>query len=173
MSLSGNLSSAGFTLSQTEANAASTAVNALGMYLAGKKVTAGVPDIIKSMDPNIESICNLLRDDITILRRQSHDDYEQLLTQQDSFIRHAQGLSPVERRAEINKLPQIIAREQTTDDTLADLQSTIGKLAVTHHALAAGAQNKNPEALRDRIADLQAAAEHLSKFYSSLPSSTP
>jgi len=172
MSLSGNLPSAGFTLSQTEANAASTAVNALGMYLAGKKVTSGVPGIIKSMDPNIESICNLLRDDITILRRQSHDDYEQLLTQQDSFIRHAQSLSPVERRAEINKLPQIVAREQITDDTLADLQSTIGKLATTHHALAAAAENKNSEALRDRIADLQAAAERLSKFYSSLPSST-
>lgn len=174
MALSGNLgnvTSGGFTLSQTQAHFASTAVNALGTFLASKKVSSGVPGIIKSMDPNVEAICQLLNDDITILRRQSHDDYEQLLVQQDSFIRHAQGLSPVERRAEINKLPQIILRQQTTDDMLADLQGTITKLALTHHALAATPQNKNPESLRDRLGELEAAAQRLSQFYSSLPTS--
>jgi hypothetical protein len=174
MSLSGNISNAtsgGFTVSQTQANLVSTALNALGQYLAANKVKSQVPTIIKNMDPNVETICQLLNDDITILRRQSHNDYEQLLTQQDSFIRHAQGLSPVERRAEINKLPQILAAQQTTDDMLSDLQGTLGKLALTHHALAAAAQNNNPESLRDRIAELEAAAQRLSKFYSSLPGS--
>jgi len=167
----GNVSSGGFTISQTQANLASTVLNALGQFLIGKKVKSQVPAIIKNMDPTVETICQLLNDDITILRRQSHNDYEQLLVQQDSFIRHAQGLSPVERRAEINKLPQILADQQTTDDMLADLQGTLGKLALTHHALAAAAQNNNPESLKDRLGELEAAAQRLSKFYYSLPAS--
>lgn len=173
MSLGGSLPTSNtFTLSQGEANIASTALNALGMYLAGKKVTKGIPTVIKTMDPHVEAICNLLNDDIKILRRQSHDDYEQLLTQQDTFLRHAQGLSPVERRAEIGKLPQIIDSQQTTDDMLSDLQKTLVKLALTHHALAAAAQNNNPESLKARIGELEAAGQHLSQYYNSLPKST-
>lgn len=166
-----NVSSGGFTISQMQANLVSTAIDELGHYLVGKKVKSQVPTIIKNMDPTVESICQLLNDDISILRRQSHNDYEQLLVQQDSFIRHAQGLSAIERRAEINKLPQILADQQTTDDMLADLQGTLSKLALTHHALAAAAQNNNPESLRDRLAELEAAAQRLSKFYFSLPGS--
>jgi hypothetical protein len=170
--LSGDLPKAGFKLSQDETSGASTAVDALGTYLVSKKVASQVPTIIKNMAPTVDAICNLLNSDITVLRRQSHDDYEQLLTQQDSFIRHVQGLTPVERRAEINKLPQIIADQETTDDTLSDLQKTITKLAQTHQALAAAAQTKNPESVKARIADLEATAERLSKFYSSQSTSS-
>jgi hypothetical protein len=172
--LSGNIASAtgaGFKLSETQANVATTALNALATFLVGKKVSSGVPTVIKSMDPHIETITQLLIDDIGVLRRQAHNDYEQMLTQQDSFIRHAQGLSPVERRAEIDRLPEIVERQQATDDTLADLQSTLGKLALAHHALAAAAQNKNPESFRAHLADLEAASRRLYKYYSSLPGS--
>ncbi|HEX7157717.1 MAG TPA: hypothetical protein VF214_01785 [Edaphobacter sp.] len=171
-SLSGNIANAtgsGFKLSQAQANITCTALDALATFLVSRKVSSGVPGVIKSMDPHIETITQLLIDDIVILRRQAHNDYEQMLTQQDSFIRHAQGLSPVERRAEINRLPEIVQRQQATDDMLADLQSTLSKLALAHHALAAAAENKNPEAFRSRLADLEAASRHLYQYYSSLP----
>lgn len=151
------------------ANAASTAFKALGDYLVSRKVKSTVPKVIRDMDPQIETITQLLNNDITILRRQSANDYEQLLTQQDMFIRKSgSALSPTERRAEIEKLPGILASKQSTDDMLVDLQSCLTKLALTHHALAAAASSNAPS-LQQRIADLDAAAERLAHFYFSLP----
>jgi hypothetical protein len=107
------------------------------------------------------------------MRRQSALVYEQLLTQQDMFIRKSgSALSPIERRAEIEKLPGILASKQSTDDMLADLQNCLTQLALTHHALAAAAQNSNAASLQQRIADLHAAAERLARFYFSLPTTT-
>ena len=156
-----------------EANAASTAFKALGDYLVSRKIKSAVPKVIRDMDPQIDTITKLLNSDIVIIRRQSALDYEQLLTQQDMFIRKSgSALSPIERRAEIEKLPGILASKQSTDDMLADLQSCLTQLALTHHALAAAAQNSNAASLQQRIADLHAAAERLARFYFSLPTTT-
>ena len=156
-----------------EANAASTAFKALGDYLVSRKIKSAVPKVIRDMDPQIDTITKLLNSDIVIIRRQSALDYEQLLTQQDMFIRKSgSALSPTERRAEIEKLPGILASKQSTDDMLADLQSCLTQLALTHHALAAAAQNSNAASLQQRIADLHAAAERLARFYFSLPTTT-
>jgi hypothetical protein len=156
-----------------EANAASTAFKALGDYLVSRKIKSAVPKVIRDMDPQIDTITKLLNSDIVIIRRQSALDYEQLLTQQDMFIRKSgSALSPTERRAEIEKLPGILASKQSTDDMLADLQSCLTQLALTHHALAAAAQNSNAASLQQRIADLHAAAERLARFYFSLPTAT-
>jgi hypothetical protein len=54
---------------------------------------------------------------------------------------------------------------------LSDLQTSLQKLAVTHHALAAAATSKNDASLQARIADLRASAENLANFYESLSSS--
>jgi hypothetical protein len=159
-----------FSISAAQANAVSTALKALGDYLANRKVKSDVPKIIRDMDPKIEILSSLLDSDVTILRRQAGDDYEQLLMQQDIFIRKfGPELSPIERRAEIKKLGQIILRKEATDDMLHELQTAIKSLAETHHALAAAAQSKDTAALSERIAELKATADRLNHFYDSLP----
>jgi hypothetical protein len=159
-----------FSISPAEANAASTALKALGDYLISKKVKSAVPKVIHDMDPNIEALSQLLDSDITVLRRQSGNDYEQLLMQQDTFIRKSgTELSPIERRAEIKKLGQIILRKEATDEMLHQLQITIKSLADTHHALAEAAKSKDSPALSERIAELKATADRLNHFYNSLP----
>ena len=156
-------------ISPEEANAASTAFKALGDYLVSRKIKSGVPKVIRDMDPQIEAIAQLLVSDIAVIRRQSANDYEQLLTQQDMFIRKSgSALSPTDRRAEIEKLPALLASKQSTDDMLADLQNCLTQLAQTHHALAAAAQNNNADSLQQRIADLHAAAERLASFFFSM-----
>jgi hypothetical protein len=160
----------GFTITPEEANAASTALKALGDYLVSRKIKSSVPKVIRDMDPQVDTITKLLNSDIVIIRRQSANDYEQLLTQQDMFIRKSgSALSPTERRAEIEKLPGILTSKQSTDDMLADLQNCLTQLALTHHALAAAAESNNAASLQQRIADLHAAAERLARFYFSLP----
>jgi hypothetical protein len=159
-----------FKITPQEANAASTALKALGEFLTSKKVKGSVPKIIQEMDPNIEAICNLLLSDIAILRDQSGRDYEQLLSQQDSFIRHAgKDLSPIDRRSEIQRLPQILVRKQATDDMLANLADCVKQLALTHHALSAAATSKEAPSLEARIADLRAIGSRLANYYESLP----
>ncbi|HEY6373970.1 MAG TPA: hypothetical protein VIX90_00460 [Edaphobacter sp.] len=160
----------GFTITPEEANVTSTAFKALGDYLVSRKIKSAVPKVINDMDPQIQAITQLLNSDLIIIRRQSALDYEQLLTQQDMFIRKSgSALSPTERRAEIEKLPGILSSKQSTDDMLADLQNCLTQLALTHHALAAAAQNTNAVTLQQRIDDLRAAAERLARFYFSLP----
>ncbi len=66
------------------------------------------------------------------------------------------------------KLPDIARKQRAAEEKLSDLHQSIQKLAVAHHALAADAQGKTPEALSDKLADLAAAAKDLGKYYSSL-----
>jgi len=161
---------AGIEITPQEANLTSTAFKGLGDFLISQKVKSSLPKVIHDMDPNIDAMCNLLLSDIAILRDQAARDYEQILAQQDSFIRHAgTSLSATERRAEIQKLPKILANKQATDDMLAGLADSIKQLALTHHALAAAATSKDAPSLEARIADLRASGERLADFYLSLP----
>jgi len=48
------------------------------------------------------------------------------------------------------------------------LRAAIVRLALTHHALAADAQGNNPESLKSKLGDLEAAGSELGRFYSSL-----
>lgn len=156
-------------LSPTEANATSTALKALGDFLVNRQVKSSVPKVIREMDPNIDALSQLLSRDIEILRDQAGRDYEQILAQQDGFIRHAgSSLSATERRTEIQRLPRILADKKATGDMLADLQLSLTKLVTTHHVLAAAATSKNSPSLQARIADLRASAERLATFYEGL-----
>jgi len=160
----------GIDITPAEANATSTALKALGEFLISQKVKSSVPKIIHDMDPNVETICNLLQSDITVLRDQTGRDYEQILAQQDSFIRHAgTSLSPAERRTEIERLPQILLKKEATDDMLAGLADSVKQLALTHHALAVAATTKDAPSLDARIADLRGAGERLADYYLALP----
>ncbi|QNI37557.1 hypothetical protein [Edaphobacter albus] len=156
-------------ITPTEANATSTALKALGDFLVNRQTKSSVPKVIREMDPHIDTLSKLLTSDIDILRDQTGRDYEQILAQQDSFIRHAApSLSATERRTEIQRLPRILADKKATDDMFVDLQTSLNKLVATHHALAAAATSKNNPSLQARIADLRAAAERLATFYEDL-----
>ncbi len=162
----------GISIGSTEANAASTALKALGDLLVRREIKGSIPKVIRDMDPSIEQLSKLLSSDIDILRDQSGRDYDQILAQQDQFIRHAgSSLSATERRGEIERLPRILASQKATEDMLTGLKASLEKLTVTHHALAAAAASKDSASLQARIDDLRASAEGLANFYESLSSS--
>lgn len=163
----------GINITDAQANGTSTALKALGEFLVSRKIKSSVPKVLNDMDPSVDTLAKLLVSDLDILRDQAGRDYEQILARQDSFIRHAQnGLSPIERRAEIRRLPRILARKKVTDDMLSDLQDSIRKLAEAHHALAVAASSKDSvSSLQSRLADLRASARELSAYYNSLSAS--
>jgi hypothetical protein len=164
--------SKGLTISQANANGVSTAAKALGEFLIADKVRHELPAEITAMDPHIQVICKVLQLDIATLQSQAEADYGNLLTQQDLFIRKSgDKLTPVERRNEIRRLPQILAASEASSTLLGHLQHAIAQLAATHHALANAASGKEVESLRERIADLQDEGETLADFYQKLPSS--
>lgn len=159
----------GFSIDAQTANLVNTAAHGLGEYLQGRKAAAALPSITREMDPHVDTLCKLLTDDIDILRRQSKNDYDDLLRQQWSFIsENRKTLTPIELRDEVGKLAVIQKAEQSNDAMLEDLHSAVARLALTHHALAAAAQGNNPEGLRARIADLEAAGENLAHYYQGL-----
>ncbi len=121
------------------------------------------------MDEPVRNIATLLEADVTDLRRQSKDDYEQIVSHRADFIRkNSASLSPMEREHAIEQLPVLIADQQRADALLEALAKAIRDLALTHHALAAAAQHNNPVSLADRIRDLQNAEGELATFYKSV-----
>ncbi len=85
----------GISVGTQTANIVSTAALALGEYLVSKKVKAALPSITRQMDPQVESLCKLLTDDVETLRKQSNVDYEDLFREQWTFIQvNRDKLSP-------------------------------------------------------------------------------
>ena len=72
----------------------------------------------------------------------------------------------------MGKLVTIANEQKANDALLTQLQSTLVTLVLTHQALAAAAQNNNPESLSQKIADLQAAGTELGNYYNSLAATT-
>ena len=160
------------TLSDTESKAVSTAADALGRFLIARKLKHELLPAIRDNRDNITALCVLLQKDIEVLRNQSGLDYEIMVQDQDSFIRHSTTLTPLERRGEILKLPRLVASQRATDAILAQLGKLIVAYNLTYQALAAEAQGNNPTSLQGHIAELTALAQDLATFYSSLPAST-
>lgn len=174
VTLSGNLASATgadeLAVPQREGNIVSVATRELGQFLVAHKARKDLGRIVVQMDPSITSICTVLQTDIATLRRQAANDYSQMLTQQDQFIRNAgTQLSPEERRTEIRRLPELLQKAKNTDDLLDALGKSIGKLATAHKAMATTAQGGNPESLSAALADFADYAESVATFYQSLP----
>lgn len=157
-------------MSAQEANGISTAVRALGDYLIARKVKGSLLKVTQEMNPIVRTLCELLNSDIVVLRRQADVDYQTLIEEQDQFIRHT-SLDPAEHREEIGKLITLADQQKANDNLLAKLQIALHTLDLTHQALAAAAQGNNPESIKQKIADLEAAGQSLSSFYSSLPTS--
>jgi hypothetical protein len=159
-------------MSVAEANGVSTAVRALGDYLIARRVKASLSKVTQDMDPVVKTLCELLNSDIVVLRRQADVDYQTLIEQEDQFIRHPDTpLDPVEHRNEIGKLITLANQQKANDELLAKLQIALHTLDLTHHALAAAAQGNDPESIKQKIVDLEAAGQSLASFYSSLPTS--
>ena len=100
---------------------------------------------------------------------QEKREYDQIINRQTLFIAKNPNLDPEERRMEIMKLPGIVRKEDLHAKQLTSLKTSIEKLALTHHAIAADAQGNNPESLRAKLNDLASAGSGLGAYYSSLP----
>jgi len=150
-------------------NGISTAIDALGQFLIYRKVKKELPPIIVTMDPHVTALCDILQGDITNLRVIEEYDYNRVINQNTLFIRKSSDkLDPGVRRELIMKLPAIARMKQKSDQQLNSLSAAIARLELTHHALAAEAQGNNPESLKQRLAEIEAAGENLGNFYSSL-----
>ena len=158
------------TLSSAEAKFVSTAMVALGEYLENRKIKNSLPKVTQDMNKNVQTLCTLLKGDVTVLRRQADVDYTTLIEQQNQLLQHNKDkLDAVEKRNEVENLIRVAYQQKANDRLLAQLQDAIEKLALTHQALAAAAQGNNPEALKEKIAELSDAGKSLSSFYKSLP----
>ncbi len=157
-------------MSTAQGNQVSTAVLALGEYLISRKVKSALPKVTQDMNPNIQTLCEVLNSDIVILRRQADVDYQAQIIQLDQSIRHeGTAVTPYEHRQEIRVLIELADQQKANDDLLAKLQTALHTLAMTHQALAAAAQGNNPESISQKIAELAAAGHALNVYYKSLP----
>jgi len=175
---SGNTTTSTSSTSSTPAPAISgavqngviTAVDVLGQFLINRKTRKELPPIIVSMDPHVKTLCELLESDITILKDQESRDYDFIIDQQTLFIREPSSkLDPEQRREQIMKLPGIVLEERASIQQLTQLSAAIARLELAHHALAVEAQSNNPQSLKTKLGDLEAAGSDLGNFYSSLP----
>jgi hypothetical protein len=160
-------------LSAEARNGISTAVNALGQFFTSRVVAKELPAKIESMDPTIQTFCKTLNDDIMALDGIEQRDYDRILNLEKQFILEDQqsgkDANPQAWRAEVMKLPEIARQQKAAHERLMALHDALNNLALTHHALAAAAQNNNPESLMNKLSDLENAGDSLGKFYSSLP----
>jgi hypothetical protein len=156
-------------ITPTIQNATSTAIDALTQFLINRKTKKELPPIIVAMDPHVKTLCDLLNSDIATLKELELFDYNFVINQQTLFLNQPDSkLDPTARRAQIMKLPAIARQQRASDQQLSQLSAAIARLELTHHALAAEAQGNNPESLKNKIGDLEAAGTDLGNFYSSL-----
>jgi hypothetical protein len=155
-------------ISAGEQKGMSLAIDALGQYLAAKKVKSELPGIVEGMDPKIKDLCETMAREIDILSNQETIDFNLVIDRQTLFLRTATGLDPEVRREQIMKLPELARQQKQAAQQLKLLRAALVKLELSHHALAAELQGNNPESIKQKISDLGAAGSNLGKFYSSL-----
>lgn len=161
-------------ITPTIQNGIATAVDAFGQFLTSRKIKKELPPVIIAMDAHVKLLCDLLKSDIEILQGIELRDSNFMINQQTLFLREAQDgnakvkLDPGVRRVMITELAGVARRYQASDRQLTALSAAIGRLELTHHALAVEAQGNNPESIKQRMADLEDAGAGLVKFYSSL-----
>jgi len=145
-----------------------TGLDALGKFLIARKVKTELPAKIAAMDPHVQALATLLESDIDVLKEVGHRDYERIINLQTLSLRKNNNQASSERREEIMKLPDIVRQSREADEKLDSLRAAVVLLAQTHQQLAAEAQGKNTESLKEKLQDLASAANELGTFYSSL-----
>ncbi len=154
-------------VSPEAAKGISVAIDALGQFLVNRTIEKELPKQIEAMDPHVQTLCELLARDITQLQIHEKLDSDDVIEKQMTFASNPK-LDPEEKHVESMKLPAMARQQQANDRALTQLRAAIVNLEMTHHALAAAAQDNNPESLTQKLKDLSAAGESLGKFYSSL-----
>lgn len=166
-------SSATPLLSPQVRNGLSTAVDAVGQYLVNRKVASELPAKIQAMDPSIQLFCQTLANDVSALDDIEQRDYDRMLDLEKQFLledaQPGKNLNPQAWRAEAMKLPDIARNQKAAHDRLLALRDAINGLALAHHTLAAEAQHKSRQGMKDKMNDLVNAGTKLGNFYSSLP----
>lgn len=77
-------------------------------------------------------------------------------------------MTPQEKRAEIEKLPRLVAAERQADGALEQTQEALKKLAATHDALTETRKSKDAPAFRALLAELVVQGEELGDVYSAI-----
>jgi hypothetical protein len=144
------------------------AIDALGQFLVSRTIQKDLPPKIVAMDPHVKTLCELLANDVSLLREQEKLDSNDVIDKQTAFVLGG-GLDPEARRNEFMKLPDMARQQQANDQQLENLRTAIVHLEQAHHALA-DAQGNNPSSLKEKLADLESAGESLGKLSSSLSS---
>jgi hypothetical protein len=160
----------GVLFTPSVSNGISTAVEALGQFLASRKIDKELPTIVIQMDLKLQPLWTLMENDVALLLDQENRDYDTILDGQKGFLLENPNLQPDERREEIMKFPGIVEQQRDSVKQLARLHDAILRLALAHHALAEAAQSNAPESLKSKLSDLETAGSNLGKFYASLPS---
>lgn len=154
-----------------DAGIASTAVDALGRMLIQHKTAKELPGILTQMQKPVDVICQLLEDDIGTpegsgLRNQLKVDYDSLIAEQRTYIYANEAkMTPDEKRAEIENLPQLVTTEQQDDATLAQTQSALKALAATNNTLAMTKNSKQAPAFRALLTELVAEGQQIGSVY--------
>jgi len=155
----------------TDIGPASTAVDALGRMLIEHKTAKELPGILTAMQKPVDTICQLLEDDIGTpegsgLRNQLMNDYFVLIAAQKIYIRNNEAkMTPDEKRAAIEQLPQLVITEKQDDATLAQTQAALKSLAATNDALTATKNSKKAPAFQALLAELVAEGQQIGSVY--------
>lgn len=167
--LSGTIASkfGGTAMDDTAGKAVGVAVDALGQFLITYRTQNSLKLVTQTMAPTVTTLCGLVNSDVAVLRRQADVEYQTLITDDDQLIRHA-TVDPFTHREQVGRLIDLAAQQKANDELLQKLQAAVHSLDAAHQALAAAAQGKDPEGVKQKIADLSAAGQSLATFYKSL-----
>ncbi len=155
----------------SDISVASTAVDALGRLLIEHKTARELPAILEQMQKPVDEICQLLEDDIGTpegggLRNQLKIDYDSLIADQRTYIYANEAkMTPGEKRAEIQKLPQFVTSERQGDAVLVQTQAALKALATTNDALATARNSKQAPAFRVLLSELMAEGQQIGSVY--------
>jgi hypothetical protein len=157
-------------ISTEQQNLLSTGTKALGMFLVDRIIQKDLPPrLLKMNDEVVVPLCKLLADEIQRLHHIEKTDLDSIINRRTLFIRDpANKLSAAEQQEEILKLPVLGRKEHDAENQLIQLRKAIINLELTHQALADQAKGNNPDLLKTKIGDLEAAGKELSKYYKSL-----
>jgi|HubBroStandDraft_4_1064222.scaffolds.fasta_scaffold90964_2 ferredoxin len=145
----------------------SSAVDALGHALAEEKTAKELPSILDSMKQPVDNICQLLVQDIGTpegsgLRNQLRNDYQQIIADQRTYIYANEAkMTATEKRAAIELLPTLVAKEKQDDATLAATAEALKKLATTNDALVETKKSKDSPAFHTLLSSFEAQGQQV------------
>jgi hypothetical protein len=176
LSANGDLKSVLPGVTEAEAKGLATAVDTLAKVLIERKRRKQLPTIIARMQPVLERICDLLDKDLGMkplnghaghgLRNELWNQYDNLIGNETDYIfANKSRFTPSEKAAEIARLPQMVAKQQSADSALASTQEAARQLVSTHRVLLAP---QSEGTFRSRLHELIEDGERIAAFYSSL-----